>query len=118
MTVKEFYGRIGGDYNDAVQRFQSDAVILRFLKMFLKDDNINLLSQSVENGDVKNVFRAVHTLKGIAHNLSFSEFADTCSAMTEHLRGLSALPDDTGRFYNDVNNVYLKITTAIKELEI
>lgn len=118
MTVKEFYDRIGGDYNDAVQRFQSDAVILRFLKMFLKDDNINLLSQSIEKGDVKNAFRAVHTLKGIALNLSFSEFADTCSAMTEHLRGLSALPDDTGRFCDDINSVYLKITTAIREFEI
>lgn len=116
MTVKEFYGLIGGDYSDAIQRFMSDDVILKFLKMFLNDENMTKLSVSLGENDPDGAFYAVHTLKGIALNLSFSEFAEGCSEMTEHLRGRSALPDDIGRFYENVNREYQKIITAIKEL--
>ena len=35
MTLKDFYDRIGGDYDDAIRRLMSDRIAQKFLLRFL-----------------------------------------------------------------------------------
>ena len=70
--------------------------------------------QSIE---VEQAFRAVHTLKGMALNLSLSALAEVCSAMTELLRGKEALPAETGQYYDAVRREYERVREALEELE-
>lgn len=86
MTVIECYKQIGGDYENAINRFKNEALIKRFLPMFLNDPSFSELKDALENGDVQTAFRAAHTLKGVCANLSLAKLCDTASEITELLR--------------------------------
>ncbi|WP_337415932.1 Hpt domain-containing protein [Anaerotignum faecicola] len=76
MTVNEFYQKVDGDYTDAINRLQSDVLIRKFLKMLPGDNSMTLLAEAVEKSEAEQAFRAVHTLKGMALNLSLSALAE------------------------------------------
>ena len=107
MTVNEFYQKVDGDYTDAINRLQ----------MLPGDNSMTLLAEAVEKSEVEQAFRAVHTLKGMALNLSLSALAEVCSAMTELLRGKEALPAETGQYYDAVRREYERVREALEELE-
>ena len=115
MTVNEFYQKVDGDYTDAINRLQSDVLIRKFLKMLPGDNSMTLLAEAVEKSEVEQAFRAVHTLKGMALNLSLSALAEVCSAMT--VRGKEALPAETGQYYDAVRREYERVREALEELE-
>jgi len=93
MTLEEFYTEIHGDLADARGRFMSDAMVTRFVPKFLKDPTMAALRDAVEANDYSAVFSAVHTLKGVAANLSFSELSAVASDLTEQMRSLDSAPD-------------------------
>lgn len=93
MTVRECYELIGGDYQSAVTRFKSDATLERFMTMFLSDQSMDLLHTGIEMGNLSLSFRSVHSLKGVAANLSFTDLQEKASALTEQLRYRSEQPD-------------------------
>ena len=117
MNVNEFYQKVDGDYTDAVNRLQNDVLIRKFLKMLPKDNSMTLLSEAVAASDAEKAFRAVHTLKGMALNLSLAALANACSAMTELLRGSSVLPVETGQYYDAVSKEYERVRQALEELD-
>lgn len=86
MTTKECYDKIGGDYYNALSRFKSDALVKRFLPMFLNDPSFGELTEALEKCDVQTAFRAAHTLKGVSANLSLSRLSALSSEITELLR--------------------------------
>ena len=49
MNVKEFYGVIGGDYEDMKRKFLSDARIGRFALMFLRDGSMDDLRAAIRS---------------------------------------------------------------------
>lgn len=110
MTVNEFYQKVDGDYTDAINRLQSDVLIRKFLKMLPGDNSMTLLAEAVEKSEAAQAFRAVHTLKGMALNLSLSALAEVCSAMTE-------LPAEAGQYYDAVRREYERVREALEELE-
>ena len=116
MTVKEFYDAVGGDYADAADRLKNDILITRFLKMITRDKNMHLLTEAVSMQDEEQAFYAVHTLKGIALNLSLTVFAEKCSYMTERLREQKYMPEDISQMYEAVKKEYDKVTGMLKEL--
>ena len=109
MTVNEFYQKVDGDYTDAINRLQSDVLP--------GDNSMTLLAEAVEKSEAEQAFRAVHTLKGMALNLSLSALAEVCSAMTELLRGKEALPAEAGQYYDAVRREYERVREALEELE-
>lgn len=117
MTVNEFYQKVDGDYTDAINRLQSDVLIQKFLKMLPRDNSMTLLAEAVEKSEAEQAFRAVHTLKGMALNLSLAALAETCSAMTELLRGKDSLPAETGQYYDAVRREYERVREALEELD-
>lgn len=117
MTLREFYAAVGGDYGDVAGRLPNDAFILRFLRMLPKDGSMTQLTDAMTAGSAEAAFRAVHTLKGIALNLSLTGLANACSAMTEALRGSAVMPENAPALYDAVAREYALAADALDRLE-
>lgn len=115
MTVKECYEKLGGDYEDVISRLGSDSLAERFVLKFLNDKTYDALKQAVEAGDADASFKAAHTLKGVAANLSFTLFFEAVSRLTEQLRERKQPADET--LVRTVDERYLQVISAIKEYE-
>lgn len=87
MKLQECYERFGGDYNDAVSRMMNDSLIEKFVLKFPNDKTMDQLKEAVAANNTEDTFRAAHTLKGIAGNLSFTGLESAASKLTEQLRG-------------------------------
>lgn len=72
MTIQECYKKMGADYQEVLGRLHNEAMIGRFVRMFLQDDSFQILEEALRRGDVKEAFRGAHTLKGVCQNLGFS----------------------------------------------
>jgi len=85
--VREDFIANGIDYDAAMTLFMGKQEILeRFLKKFLNDASYEQLKNAIEAHDCEAAFKAAHTLKGVAGNLSMKTFAKTVSDMTEEFR--------------------------------
>lgn len=86
MTLQECYAEIGGDYEDVVARLRSDRLVQKFLLRFLEDKSYELFCTSMKEKNYEEAFRAVHTIKGICQNLSFTKLLKSSSEMSDALR--------------------------------
>lgn len=93
MTLKECYARMNGSYEDAKFRLMMDSMVERFMFKFLEDDTMENLRSAVAERNIPDSFRAAHTLKGVAANLSFTELQAKASALTDQLRPQTAQAD-------------------------
>lgn len=115
MTVTEFYNKIGGDYESAIGRFRSEALVKRFLPMFLRDPSFSELTDALENDDVNTAFRAAHTLKGVSANLSLSQLNKASAEITEILRAEKLA--EAKEYFPDVKKVYDITFNALTQFE-
>lgn len=86
MTIQECYKKMGADYQEVLGRLHNEAMIGKFVRMFLQDDSFQILEEALRRGDVKEAFRGAHTLKGVCQNLGFSNLYAPAYALTETLR--------------------------------
>lgn len=86
MTLKECYALLDGDFEEAMSRLPSEQFVQKFVLKFLEDKSFELLCSSMEKGDIKEAFRAAHTIKGMCLNLSFTALGKSDSELTEALR--------------------------------
>lgn len=113
MNLKECYSAAGANYEDVMRRFVSEERVERFLKMFLRDQNFNILCSAMDKGDFDSAFQAVHTIKGICMNLSLSALLDSCVELTENLR--SGKPNqNTELCFEKTKENYLKTIESIQ----
>lgn len=115
MTLKDFYDRIGGDYDDAIRRLMSDRIAQKFLLRFLDDPSMGELLDAVESHDREKAFVAVHTLKGVAANLALTSLQKCASELTEQLRDRKH--DADSELLNAVKEKYSQIISAIDEIQ-
>lgn len=115
MTIQECYTKLKGNYEDAVRRLSSDNLIERFMLMFPKDTTMQTLRAAVAEGNIEESFRAAHTLKGIAANLSFSELAEVSSKLTEQLRPRTNQAD--GELVSQIEELYELTINTLKEYQ-
>lgn len=113
MNIRECYEKFNGDYDDVISRLGSEGMTEKFVNKFLNDKTYELLKQAVSAGDVHESFRAAHTLKGVAANLSFTELYDNVSKLTEQLRLLTEPADE--RLLDEVDRSYSKIVSVITD---
>lgn len=113
MTVKECYSMIGADYDALCKRLGGEAMADRFAVKFLKDSSFSELGSALEKKDWNAVFSAVHTLKGVAANLSITPVEKTASELTEAVRGGKALENMS--LYDNVSETYNKAVEALKQ---
>lgn len=77
----------GVDWDDLSARFMNnDDLIAKFMFKFLKDQSFIELTAAMEAGSVEDVFKAVHTLKGVSGNLGFKAMLDPVVNLTEITR--------------------------------
>ncbi len=88
MLVKEFYDTIGGNYNKAIETLMNDDFIKRMLMKFSHSEILNDLIKAYQNNDMKGIFAATHTLKGVAGNLSLTPLYEKASIVCEMTRNV------------------------------
>ena len=86
MTLKECYESFGGNFDSVLSRLQREQLVEKFVYKFLDDKSFCLFITSMENRDFTEALRAVHTLKGICQNLSFTKLYESSSFATKALK--------------------------------
>lgn len=89
MDIRECYEALHGDFDQACARLMNERMVTRFVLKFPSDPSMQQLREAVAAGDNERAFRAAHTLKGVAGNLSFTALYQAASTLTEQLRPLS-----------------------------
>lgn len=115
MTIEECYNNLHGDYTEAKNRLMNDKLIDRFILKFPNDPSMGTLQEMVEAGDNVAAFRAVHTLKGVAANLAFTQLFQDASNLTEQLRDLQHEADP--ELYAVLKKTYDLVIRTLKEYE-
>ena len=86
ITLAECYELAGGNYQDALTRLMSEKIAGKFVRKYPADGSYAELKDAMAAGDLDTAFRAAHTMKGVAYNLSFTRLGDAASDLTEALR--------------------------------
>lgn len=115
MTLEECYNKIGANYNDLVKRLGSKDFAELFAKKFLDDDSFANLEKALAEQNAEDAFRAVHTLKGVAQNLSLDNLYRVSFTLTENLRGLE-ITAESQPLFEAVKTEYERTVAALKEL--
>lgn len=85
--------------------------------MLPRDNSCELLLTALREGDAATAFRAVHTLKGTALNLSLNGLAAACNTLTELLRGKDEIPAEAEPLALAVSREYERAIDALKLLD-
>lgn len=86
MTREDFI-EAGIDYDSAMNLFMGKQEIFeRFLTKFKNDESYSKIKDAIADNDCEAAFKAAHTLKGVAGNLSFKDLAKAASDITEEFR--------------------------------
>ena len=114
MNLEEVYSQIHGDYAEVKARLMSDRLVEKFVLKFPSDPSMQQLRDAVVAGDNAAAFRAVHTLKGVAANLAFSELREKASDLTEQLRSGENPADE--QLLNKVEEAYKLVIESLGKL--
>lgn len=113
MNLKECYTRMNCDYEAAVEQFQAENLIEKYMLKFPSEKTIDTLREAIKNEDVEASFAAAHTLKGLAANLAFKCLYDATYELTEQLRPKNVTADT--ELVSKVEQCYSLIVTTIAE---
>lgn len=86
MDLKDYYMKTGGSFDEVLGRLRREQTVRKFVYKFLDDKSFNLFEVSMGNKDYAEALRAVHTLKGICQNLSFTRLFESSSLVTKALK--------------------------------
>lgn len=109
MELKTFYENLGADYNIVLRRLLRESLIYKYLNMLIKDPSFETLQNAVESEDFEEIFRAAHTIKGMALNLELPPLAAAASDLTEYLRYIASGEADISvvkEKYEKIRNEY------------
>ena len=115
MTIQECYRQMGANYEDVLKRLYNEGMICRFTLMFLNDDSYPKLEQALKEENVKEAFRAAHTLKGVCQNLGFTNLYQPTYELTEVLR--AGTLEGSGEWFARVTEQYKITTDAIRGVQ-
>jgi len=113
--IRERFEKAGVDVTEALERFMNkDDLFDRFMKKFKDDTNLKWLEDSVAQGNVDDAFKAAHTLKGVASNLSLKGLLEPLVPLVEKLRAGEI--DGAEQMLAKVKEAYSDIISAIDSL--
>lgn len=115
MTIRECYEQMGANFDNVLSRLGSEAIIERFALKFLDDTSFQSLEETLAKKDVKEAFRAAHTLKGVCLNLGFDNLFTVSSELTEVLRADSL--EGTDELFEKVKEQYAKTVKALQAMK-
>lgn len=104
---------IGVDIDGTISRLCNNVDLYKKLLIkFLEDKNFEMLIDSLENNDYKNIEIYAHTLKGLSSNLGFVELSKACAEMVESIRKEEFHSLD--EVMEKIKSQYMELTTMIK----
>jgi len=118
MTVRECYDKMGGNYDEALSRLMKEERMAKYLGKFPLGGELNEMDQAIAAGDWETAFRAVHTLKGMALNLSITPLAEASAIFCDEIRPGVAPKNDITQMVAAVHSAYDVAIAAIKELTV
>ena len=116
MTVRECYEAMGADYEDVAGRLRTEKKNKKFVLKLLNDKSYDLLISSIESGDMKEAFRAAHTLKGVCQNLSVTKLYHSASELADRLRDGQEYGEDVAPLLEQVKKDYALAMDCIQKL--
>ena len=118
MTIEQCYQEMGGNYTEVCGRLPSQRLVEKFVRKFLDDQSYAELTAAMAAGDHDVAFRAAHTLKGVAANLSFTKLRASASELTELLRApADTIPPEAAPMLEAVTRDYEATIAAIRALD-
>lgn len=115
MTLRECYETLGADFDGVLKRLCNEKLVERFALKFLNDTSFEELDKALGDKNYEEAFRAAHTLKGVAANLSFTKLQGVSAELTEMLRGGNAPADET--CMEIVRAEYMRTVEQLKQLQ-
>ena len=109
MNLKDCYLKFGGDFDEVLGRLRREQTVRKFVFKFLDDKSFSLFEASMVKKDYSEALRAVHTLKGICQNLSFTRLFESSSLVTDALkendwnRAVNMMPKLSKDYYETIN---------------
>ncbi len=110
MTTRDVYKGIG-DYDRMTSCITKEESIRKFLRMFLNDENFDMLKSALAANDVRRAFLGAHTLKGVCQNLCLTSLYEIDYIMTEALRAgdidvaKEHMPELTARYERAIEQI-------------
>ncbi len=115
MTVREFYEKIGSDYEEVISRLATEERILKYLKRFTEECAFSDFEKAYEEKNYEAVFRATHSIKGMCLNLGFTELQQSSSELCEMFR-YGKPGEDVTDMVTSMRSDYRVVIDAIKAL--
>ncbi len=109
MNLKDCYLKFGGDFDEVLGRLRREQTVWKFVFKFLDDKSFSLFEASMVKKDYSEALRAVHTLKGICQNLSFTRLFESSSLVTNALKendwnkAVDMMPKLSKDYYETIN---------------
>lgn len=87
QSLKAELESLGINVDTALSRFMGiDSILLKSLKLFLADTNIETFQTALENNNAEQAYHAMHTIKGVCGNLSMDRLFDLSAELCALLR--------------------------------
>ena len=109
MNLKDCYLKFGGDFDEVLGRLRREQTVRKFVFKFPDDKSFSLFEASMVKKDYSEALRAVHTLKGICQNLSFTRLFESSSLVTNALKendwnkAVDMMPKLSKDYYETIN---------------
>ena len=117
MKIREFYKNIQGDYDGTLARMMKEERIAKYLGKFKDTDDYQNMLKALETGNIEEIFRFSHNLKGVSLNLGLSKLAESSSAFCELFRN-GAPGIDYNELLEEVKKDYQDVLDNLKEIEL
>lgn len=117
MTLKEFYAKVGGDYEDVCERLGGPEVVGSIVKMLLTDRHYMKCKQALMEKNADVAFCEAHALKGICLNLDIRSITEDATRLTDVLREGQRDMDEVPAAFSALQSSYLDAIDALNELE-
>ena len=118
MTLKELYGAIDGNYDQAIKVMKMDRLIDKHIRKLEKSGLNAALQAAGESMDPRALFDSAHAMKGVCSNLALLHLAAAVSDIAEEFREGNArkLSDDEVRArLQEIDEMYRRAEEGIRD---
>lgn len=117
QSFREIFETYGANYQSTMDRFVgNETLYLKFLDMLFQDENLQILKESIETGNLEEAFGAAHTLKGVTANMGLTPLYDAVCEMIEPLRK-KEVRDDYLIMYQNIETEFKKADILREQLK-
>ena len=114
MTIEDFYKKIDGDYEDVLSRLLKESRVEKYIRKFAENTDYEKYLSALNEDNYEEVFRSVHTIKGMCLNMSFTALSKSSSILCDAYRSGKPTEDVTA-LQTDFQNDYKHLMSAISE---